>query len=65
MYDFTIKGVYPFWNDLPAAVAQSSPDGEGVMIGLKCRRCKATKTIERSTPDVRITTSSGKQAIHR
>lgn len=28
---------------------QSNPDGEKVVIGLKCRKCEATKTIERST----------------
>ena len=45
-YDFTIKRI---WNYEPTALPQSNPDGEKVVIGLKCRKCKATKTIERST----------------
>jgi hypothetical protein len=46
-YDFTIKRVSPIWYDPPTA--QSNPDGGEVVIGLKCGKCKATKTIERST----------------
>jgi hypothetical protein len=44
-YDFTIKRI----SYVPTALPQSNTDGEKVVIGFKCRKCKATKTIERST----------------
>ena len=40
-----IRYYYPFWYHRPADDDESDSDGEGVVIGLKCRKCKATKTI--------------------
>jgi hypothetical protein len=34
---------------VPKELPQSYADGEEVVIGLNCRKCNATKTIERST----------------